>query len=118
MDLGGELPESEGFNTILVVTDWFTQVQHYIPTITTWTAEDVANSYINNIWKLYGLPRHITLDHGPQFALKFLKVLNRKLNINLCLSTAYHLQTDGISERAVQTLKQYLRIYCHNRQNR
>ena len=46
------------------------------------------------------------------------KELNRKLNIKLRLSTAYHSQTDGLSERAVQTLKQYLRIYCHDRQNR
>ena len=48
---------------------------------------------------------------------KFYKELNRKLNIDLRLSTAYHPQTDGLSERAVQTLKQYLRIYCHDRQN-
>ena len=44
-----KLPESEGFNTLLVVTDSFTTVQHYIPAKITWTAEDVANSYINNI---------------------------------------------------------------------
>ena len=118
MDFVGELLESEGFNAILVVTDRFTKVQHYIPAKTTWTAEDVADSYINDIWKLYGLPRHITSHRGPQFASKFLKELNRMLNINLCLSTAYHPQTDGLSKRAVQTHKQYLRIYCHNRQNR
>ena len=117
MDIVGQLPESEGFNAILVVTDQFTKVQHYIPAKTTRTAEDMANSYINDIWKLYGLPRHITLDRGPQFALKFLKELNRKLNINLCLSTAYHPQIDGLSEQAVQTLKQYLCIHCHNSQN-
>ena len=118
MDFVRELRESEGFHAILVVTDQFTKVQHYIPAKTTWTAEDVADSYINDIWKLYGLPRHITLDGGPQFASKFLQELNRKLNINLRLSTANHLQTDGLSERAVQTLKQYLRIYCYDRQNR
>ena len=55
MDFVGELPESEGCNTILVVTDQFAKVQHYSLTKTTWTAEDIANSYINNIWKLYGL---------------------------------------------------------------
>ena len=49
MDIVGELPESEGFHTILVVTDQFTKVQHYILAKTTWTAEDVADSYINNI---------------------------------------------------------------------
>ena len=109
-----ELPQSEGFNAILVVTDWFTKVQNYIPAKATRTTEGVADSYINDIWKLYGLPRHITSDCGPQFASKFLKELNRKLNINLRLSTAYHPQTDGLSEPAVQTLKQYLRIYCHH----
>src|SRR5258706_4900792 len=60
MDFVGELPESEGFNAILVVTDRFTKVQHYIPAKTTWTASDVADAYINDIWRLYGLPRHIT----------------------------------------------------------
>ena len=60
MDFVRELPESEGFNTILVVTDRFTKVQHYIPAKTMWTTEDFADSYINDIWKLCGLPRHIT----------------------------------------------------------
>ena len=49
MDFVGELPESEGFNAILVVIDRFTKVQHYIPAKTTWTVEDIANSYINDI---------------------------------------------------------------------
>ena len=68
MDFVGELPESEGFNAILVVTARFTNVQHYIPAKTGWTAEDVANSYIKDIWKLCGEPRHITSDRAPQFA--------------------------------------------------
>ena len=117
-DFVGELPESEGCNAILVVTDRFTKVQYYLPAKTRWTAADVANAYINEIWRLHGLPRHITSDRGPQFASKFFQELNRKLKINLLLSTAYYPQTDGLSERAVQTLKQYLRIYCHVRQNR
>ena len=50
--------------------------------------------------------------------MKFLKELNQKLNIHLRLSTSYHHQTDGLSERAVQTFKQSLRIYYHDRQNR
>ena len=98
MDFVGELPVSEGFNVNLVVTSRFTKVQDYIPAKTTWTAENDADSYIKDIWKLHGLLRHITSDRGPQFALKFLKELNQKLNINLCLSTAYHPQTDGLSE--------------------
>jgi len=49
IDFVGELPESEGFNAILVVTDRFTKVQHYILAKTTWTASDVAAVYINEI---------------------------------------------------------------------
>jgi len=49
MDFVGELPESEGFNAILVITDRFTKVLHYLPTKTTWTAADVAATYINEI---------------------------------------------------------------------
>ena len=60
MDCIGELPESEGFNASLVITDQFTKVEHYILTKTTWTAEDIADSYINDMSRLYGLPKHIT----------------------------------------------------------
>ena len=75
MDFDGELPESEGFNTILVVTDLLTKVQHCILAKTTWTAEDMADSYVHNIWKLYSLPRHTTSDYRLQFAAKFLHEL-------------------------------------------
>ena len=60
IDFIGELPESEGFNAILVITDRFTKMQRYIPALTTWMASDVANAYICHIWKHYGLPKHIT----------------------------------------------------------
>ena len=98
MDFVSELPESAGFNEILVVTDRFTKVQHYLPVKTTCTVADVAHACINEIWHLHGLPRHITCDRGPQFASKFYKELNRKLDINLRLSTAYHPQTNGLRE--------------------
>ena len=116
MDFVRELPELQAFNVILVVTDWFTKVLLYILFKTTWTAKDIVNSYINDIWKLYALLKHLTSDRGSQFDSKFLKQLNRKLSFNLCLSTAYHLQTDRLREWEVQTLEQYLCIYCHNRQ--
>jgi len=98
MDFVGELPESEGFNAILVVTDQFTKVQHYIPAKTIWTATDIAAIYINKIWRLYSLPKHIISDRRPQFASKFLKEINKSLGINLRLSTTYHPQTDRLAE--------------------
>ena len=101
MDLVGKLPDSEGFNAILVITDWFTKMQIYIPAKTTWTSEDIANTYLCEVWKLFGLPTHVTSDRGPQFASAFTKALNRKLDIRLRLSTAHHPQTDGLSEWAI-----------------
>ena len=49
MDFVAELPESDGWNAILVITDRFTKMQRYIPGKTTWTAEDIANVYITDI---------------------------------------------------------------------
>ena len=49
IDVVGELPESGGFNAILVVTDRFTKMQRYLEARTTWTVEDIANVYITNI---------------------------------------------------------------------
>jgi len=72
IDFVRELPESQGFKDKLVITDWFTKIQHYIPAKTTWTTEDVANIYITEIWRLYGLPTQFTSDRGPQFASRFL----------------------------------------------
>ena len=66
MDFVAELLESEGFNAILVVTDQFTKVQHYIPAKTNYTTENVANSYINDMWNLSGLRKHVTSNRGPQ----------------------------------------------------
>ena len=90
IDFFAELPQSEAFIAMLIVTDRFTTVQHYIPAKITWTAANIADIHIIKIWRLYGLPKHITSDHGAQFASKFVKELNKKLGIILCLSTAYH----------------------------
>ena len=76
MDMIGESPESEGFHAILVVTDWFTKLQHYISRKTTWAAADVTNAYIHQIWRLYSLPSHVTSYCGLQFASTFLQELN------------------------------------------
>ena len=118
MDFAGELPESDDWNAILVITDRFTKIQRYIPAKTTWTAEGIANVYITDVWWHYGLPRAVTSNREPQFASAFLQALNKALDIRLRLSLAHHPQTDGLSERAIQSLKQYLRIYCHDRQKR
>ena len=64
-----ELPERNDYNAILLITDRFTKMQHYIPTERSQTSKDMANAYLYDIWRLYGLSQHITYDREPQFAL-------------------------------------------------
>ena len=98
MHFVGELQESEGNNAILVVTDPLAKVQYYILSTKTITAADFADAYINNIWQLYYLARHVSLNCDLPFDVKFTKQVNQKFNINLHFSTAYNRQTDGLSK--------------------
>ena len=88
-----DLPESEACNAILVVRDRFANVQHYLPANTTGTGADIANAYINEMWRIDRLSSHITCGRGTQFASKFSQQFKLKPNINLCPSTTYHPQT-------------------------
>ena len=72
MDFVGELLELEAYNAILIITDSVTNVQIYILAKPTWTEEHLADAYLNMIWRLYALPRHMTSDSSLQFASKFL----------------------------------------------
>ena len=77
----------------------------------TCNAEDTARLYLNNVWKLHGLPDSIVSDRGTQFVSKFWKHLIRRLKTEARLSTAHHPESDGQSERINASLEQYLRAY-------
>jgi len=68
------------------------------------------------VWKLHGLPESVVLDRGPQFAAELTKELNKMLGIQTKLSTAFHPQTDGQTERMNQELEQYLWFFIEHRQ--
>jgi len=65
---------------------------------------------------LHGLPESIISDRGVQFAAEMMKKVNNLLGSQTKLSTAYHPQTDGQTERINQELKQYLRVFINHRQ--
>ena len=89
---------------------------HFILTTEKTTAERLARLFRDNIWKLNSLPESIILDRGPQFAAGVMRELNAMLGIDSKLSTAFHLQTDGQTERMNQELEQYLRMFIDHRQ--
>ena len=105
------IPEAQGYDAIFVVCDWHTKQVHIIPTISKMSSLGLVRLYHNHVWKLHGLPNSIISDCGPQFAATFMKELNKLLGITTKLSTAYHLQTDGQTERMNQEIEQYLHLF-------
>jgi len=89
---------------------------HFIATTEKTLVEGLAKLFRNHIWKLHGLPESIISDRGVQFVAEMIKELNNLLGIQTKLSTAYHPQMDGQTERINQKLEQYLRVFIDHRQ--
>src|SRR5947207_1960141 len=117
MDFITGLPEVQGFNAIWVVVDRLTKQRHFVPCKDTITAEQLASLFIDHVWRIHGLPASIISDRGPQFASEFWGYLCSYLDIDRKLSTAFHPQTDGQTERINGILEQYLRCYVNYAQD-
>ena len=113
MDFITDLPKSAGYDSILTVVDRHSKAIILSPCHKTITAEQTSQLLVDNIWKRMGFPKAIISDRGPQFAAQVTQELWRKLGIKQKLSTAFHPQTDGESERVNQEIEQYLCI-CGN----
>lgn len=117
MDFITGLPESGGYDTLMVVVDRLSKMAHYIPTQTNVTAEEVARLFYNHVFCFHGLPDSIVTDRGTQFTSEFSRCLCKLLRIQQKLSTRFHPQTDGQTERINAILEQYLRGYCNYQQD-
>ncbi|CDF38306.1 unnamed protein product [Chondrus crispus] len=116
MDLLGPLPKTaHGNQHVLVITDRFSKLTHSIPLRTT-TASVVASAFLDNWVYVYGAPRYMLTDNGPQFAAKFFDAVCALLGVRPYLTTAYHPQTNGQTERFNRTLVQRLRHYVEEHQ--
>jgi len=111
-----KLPLAQGYDAILVVCNRFSKMAHFIATTERTSAEGLARLFRDQVWKLHRLPESIVSDRGVQFAAGMIKELNNLLGIQTKLSTAYHPQTDGQTERVNQELEQYLRVFIDHRQ--
>lgn len=115
MDFITDLPPSGDFDSLMVVADHdSTKGMILIPCTKTIDALGTAELILNFVYKRFGLSRRIISDRGPQFAAKVFQELTRLLGIKSTMSTAYHPQTDGGTERMNQEVEAYLRAYCAN----
>ena len=82
----------------------------FLPCNTTITGPGVAQLYLDHVYRWFGLPTKMISDRDPRFTSHFGKALTTRLGIKRNLSTAFHPQTDGLSERKNQWVEQYLRL--------
>jgi transposase InsO family protein len=113
-DLVAPLPESNGFNAILVIVDKSSKKAVFVPTNDTLTSQGFADLLIAHWIRHFGIPLTVTSDRGPQFVNKFIDAFYKACGIKGTPSTAYHPQTDGQTERVNQELEIYLRFYVND----
>ena len=112
MDFVTGLPTTNrGNNSIMVVVDRMSKMVHLLPTTDTVTAMQVCQLYQDRIFALHGLPDDIVSDRDSKFTSAFWKTLQSLLGTNINLSTAFHPQTDGQTERMNSIAEDMLRHY-------
>jgi hypothetical protein len=115
MDLITDLPPVEGSDSILVVVDQgLSKGVILCPTTKMVTMDGIGDLLHKNLYKQFGLLDKMLSDRGPQFTAKAFRAMLSRLGVNSVLSTAYHPQMDGTTERVNQEIEAYLAIYCHS----
>ena len=102
---------------ILVIMDQFTKMIRLKAMTMNISSEGIAKIYRDKIWKLHRVPKTILSDQEPQFASKFMEEFTKILGTKRKLSTAYHPQTDGQTERINQEIGTFLRHYVNYQQD-
>ncbi|KAI3758645.1 hypothetical protein L6452_06213 [Arctium lappa] len=110
MDFITKLPRTrKGHDAIWVIVDRLTKSAHFLPIRGDYKMERLAQMYIDEIVSRHGVPVSIISDRDSRFTSRFWQSLQKALGTRLDLSTTYHPQTDGQTERIIQTLEDMLR---------
>nr|GEW88753.1 reverse transcriptase domain-containing protein [Tanacetum cinerariifolium] len=109
MDFVTKLPKtSSGYDSILVIVNRLTKSAHFLPMREDESIDKLTKLYLKEVVTRHGIPISIISDHDPMFASNFWRAFQKALGTRLDMSTAYHSQTDGQSERTIQTLEDML----------
>ena len=118
LDLITDLPLSEGYNSILTITDHdYSKAAIFIPCHKTVTGEGIVQLYMAQVFLHFRVPRKVISDRDPRFMGRFMMELCKQLHIEQNISSAYHPQMDGQSEGTNQWLEQYLWVYGNFQQD-
>ena len=116
-DLITGLPLVDGYDAIVTFVCHFTKMAHFVPVSKTISAKGFAKVYLDHVYRLHGLSKVIISDRDPRFTSHYYQSLMRGLRTRLNISSAYHPQTDGATERVHRTIESILRGYCYNQHN-
>ncbi|GJU25750.1 putative reverse transcriptase domain-containing protein [Tanacetum coccineum] len=110
MDFVTKLPRTQsGNDTIWVIVDRLTKSAHFLPMRETDPMDKLAKLYLKEVVTRHGIPVSIICDRDPRFTSNFWRSFQKAMGTRLDMSTAYHPETDGQSERTIQTLEDMLR---------
>lgn len=115
LDFVSGLPPSDGNTTVLTIVDRFSKSVHFVPLSKLPSAKETAVLVMNHVFRVHGLPCDVVSDRGPQFVSAFWREFCRCLGATSSLSSGFHPQTNGQTERANQDLERVLR--CLSSQN-
>ena len=118
MDFITHLPRTRaGYDSLLVIVDYITKMMILRPTHSTATAVDTARLFMDSVVRLHGVPRVIVSDRDTRFTSNFWKEICRLMGTSLAMSSGFHPQTDGQTERANRSIEEMMRAYVGRRQN-
>ncbi|KAL0164258.1 hypothetical protein M9458_040011, partial [Cirrhinus mrigala] len=117
VDFVTDLPNSEGNTCVLVIVDRFSKSCKFFPLKGLPTALETTEHLFQQVFHHFGLPEEIVLDRGLEFISHVWKAFFKLLGVSVNLSSGYHPQTNGQTERKIQELGHYLRAYCHEDQH-
>ena len=111
-DIVSSLPKSiNKYDSVLVVIDRFSKYSYFIPISISITAAEIIDLLINHIFKIHGFPVEIMSDRDPRWTSNIFTNFMKSINIKQSMSTSYHPQSDGSSERVIRSLIEYIRHY-------
>jgi hypothetical protein len=113
-DLITGLPNVKGFNAIATFVDHYGKQIHVVPTTDTVDSDGIAEIHHRDIFRLHGIPQKFISDRGLQFASRVMRALLKQLGVEAGITTAYHLQANGKTERINCKVAAYLRMFCNH----
>lgn len=109
------LPNSSGKMVILTIVDRFSKAAHFVALEKLPAVSEISKCLVEHVFRLHGIPTEIVSDRGPQFTSQVWKAFCTALGAKPCLSSGYHPQSNGQTERLNQELEAALRcVTSHN----